>query len=180
MQYKIFFSFFSKCQEVFWNEISTSRIHSLDSLMILLWYFFKDIENLCFCKMISWWDHFAFVDIMKMMHRSFKFLMKTWMKAEQLFFVISMTCKISIFDWITANFCFFCSSSCWSIAWVSCSLILRENSSSASSLSDFIMQCSFSDMMSCKIKMSLLQFCYDYVTVIMLEYWIIISKKSLK
>jgi len=35
MQYKFFFSSLLKCQEIFWNEILTSRIHSLCSLMIL-------------------------------------------------------------------------------------------------------------------------------------------------
>ena len=155
----------------------TSRIHSLCSLMILSWYFFKNIENLRFCKTILWWLHFVIVNTMKtMMHRSFEFSMK----AERLLFVVSTTCKISIFDWIAANFCFFHSSSCWSIAWVSCSLISRESSSSASSLSDFVIWHSFSDLMSHKIKTSSFQLCYNYVTVVMLKYQIIISKKSLK
>ncbi len=180
MQYKIFFSLFSKCQEVFQNEILTSWIHSLYFLMILSWYFFKNIENLCFYKMISWWVHFIVVDTIETMRRSFKFFMKVQVKAEQLFFIVSTTCKVTIFDWIAANFCFFCSSSCWSIVQVSCSSILRENSSSAFSLSDFIMQRSFSDIVSCKIKMSLLQLCCNHVAVVMLEYHIVISKKSLK
>ena len=63
---------------------------------------------------------------------------------------------------------------------INCSLISRESSFFASSLSDFIMQHSFSDIMFCKIKMSLLQFYYDCIAVIMLEYQIIISKKNLK
>ncbi len=181
MQYKIFFSSLSKYQEVFQNEISMLQIHSLCFLMILSWYFFKSIENLRFCKTISWWLRFIIIDIMKMMmRRLFEFSVKAWMKAEWLFFVVSMTCKVSIFDWIASNFCFFCSSSYWSIACVSCSLISRENSSSASLLSDFIIWCLFSDMMFCKIETSSFQLCCNYVAVIMLEYQIIISKKSLK
>ncbi len=182
MQYKIFFSLLSKCQEIFWNEISMLMlwIHSLCSFMILSWYFFKDIESLHFCKMTSWWLHFVIVDIMKTMHRSFKFFVKTQVKTQWLFFIVSMTCKVSIFDWIAVNFCFFYSSSCWSITCVNCSLISRESSSFASSLSNFIMQRLFSDMMSCKIETSLFQLCCNYVAVVMLEYQIIISKKSLK
>ena len=181
MQYKMFFSLLSKCQKVFQNEISMLQIHSLCFFMILSWYFFKNIESFRFCKMISWWLCFVIVDTMKiMMRNSFKFSMKAWMKAEQLFFVILMTCRILIFDWIAANFCFFCSLSHWSIMQVSCSLISRENSSSAFLHSDFIMQCSFSDMMFCKIKTSSFQLCCNCITVIMLEYWIIIFKKSLK
>ncbi len=180
MQYKIFFSSLSKCQEVFQNEILTSRIHSLCSFMILSWYFFKDIESLHFCKMISWWLYFVIINTMKTMCRSFKFFMRAQVKTWWFFFVVSMICRVSISDWIAANFCFFCSSSCWSIVHVSCSSISRESSSSASSLSDFVMQHSFSDMMSCKIKTSSFQFCYDCITVIMLEYQIITSKKSLK
>ncbi len=180
MQYKIFFSSLSKCQEIFWNKISMSRIYSLCSFMILSWYFFKDIENLRFCKTILWWLHFVIVDIMKTMCKSFKFFMRTQVKASQLLFIVSMTCKVSIFDWIVVNFCFFCSSLRWSITHVSCSLISRESSFSASSLSDFIMQRSFSDMMSCEIKMSSFQLCCNCVAVIMLEYQIIIFKKSLK
>ncbi len=157
-----------------------SRIHFLCSFMILSWYFFKDIENLHFCKMTSWWFHFLIINIMKTMRKSFKFFMRAWVKVWWLFFIVSMTCRISIFDWITVNFYFFCSSSHWSIAHVSCSLISKESLSFAFSLSDFIIWCSFSDMMSCKIKISSFQFCCNYVTVIMLEYWIIISKKSLK
>ncbi len=180
MQYKIFFSSLSKCQEIFWNEILTSRIHSLCSFMILSWYFFKDIEDLRFCKMTSWWLCFIIVDTMKMMCRSFEFFMRIQVKVWWLLFVVSMTCRISISDRITASFCFFHSSSRWSIACVSCSLISRENSSSASSLSDFIMRRLFSDMMSHKIKTSSFQLCCNHVAVIMLEYQIIISKKSLK
>ena len=180
MQYKIFFSSLSKCQEVFQNEILTSRIHSLCFLMILSWYFFKSIENLRFCKMTSWWFHFIVVDIIETMHRLFKFFVKAWVKAQWLLFIVSMTCRVSIFDWIAASFCFFCSSSRWSITQVSCSLISRESSSSASLLSDFIMQRSFSDMISCKIEMSSFQLCCNHVAVVMLEYQIIISKKSLK
>ncbi len=180
MQYKIFFSSLSKSQKIFQNEISTSRIHSLCSLMILLWYFFKDIENLCFCKTISWWLRFIIINIMKTMCKSFKFFIRTQVKTWWFFFVVSMTCRVSISDWIAVSFCFFHSSSCWSIAYVSCLSISRESSFSASSLSDFVMRRSFSDMMSCKIKMSSFQFCYDCVAVIMLEYQIIISKKSLK
>jgi len=148
--------------------------------MILSWYFFKDIESLCFCKMISWWLCFVIIDTMKMMCRSFKFFVRVQMKAQWFFFVVSMICKVSISDWIAANFCFFCSSSHWSITYVSCSLISRESSSSASLLSNFIIRRSFSDMMSREIKMSLFQLCYDRVAVVMLEYQIIISKKSLK
>ncbi len=180
MQYKIFFSSLLKCQEVFWNEISMSRIHSLCSLMILSWYFFKYIENLRFCETILWWLCFVIVDIMKMMHKSFKFFVRVQVKAQWLFFVILMTCRVSISDWIIANFCFFCSLSHWSIVCVSCSLISRKSSFSASSLSDFVMQRSFSDMMSCKIETSSFQLYCNYVAVIMLEYWIIIFKKSLK
>ncbi len=184
MQYKIFFSSLSKCQEVFQNEVLTSRIHSLCFLMILSWYFFKSIESLHFCKMISWWVYFIVIDTIEMMRRSFKFFMRTqvkaWIKAERLFFVVSTTCRVSISDWIAANFCFFRSSSHWSIIQVSCSLISRENSFSASSLSNFIMQRSFSDIVSCKIETSSLQLCCDCVAVVMLEYWIIIFKKSLK
>ena len=180
MQYKIFFSSLSKYQEIFWNKISTSRIHSLCSLMILSWYFFKNIENFRFCKTISWWLHFVIINIMKMMRRSFKFFVKAQVKAWWLFFVVSMTCKVSISDQIAASFCFFCSSSRWNIARVSCSSISRENSSFASSLSDFIMQRSFSDIVSCKIETSLLQLCYNHVAIVMLEYQIIIFKKSLK
>ena len=154
MQYKIFFSSLSKCQEVFQNEILMSWIHSLCSLMILSWYFFKNIEDLHFCKIILWWFRFVIVDTMKTMHRSFKFFMKTQVKVWWLFFVVSMTNRVSIFVQITFNFCFFCSSSHWSIAHVSCLSISRESSFSASSLSDFVMQRSFSDMMSCKIEMS--------------------------
>ncbi len=176
----IFFSSFSKCQEIFWNEISTSRIHSLCSLMILSWYFFKDIENLHFCKTISWWLHFIIVDTMKTMRRLFKFFVRTWVKVWWLLFIISMICRVSISDQIAVNFCFFYSSSHWSIVYVSCSLISRESSSSASSISDFIMQRSFSDMMSHEIKMSSFQLCYNRVAVIMLKYQIITSKKSLK
>ena len=180
MQYKIFFSSLLKCQEVFQNEISMSRIHSLCSFMILSWYFFKDIKSLCFCKMISWWLRFIIVNTMKTMRRLFEFFMKAWVKTWWLFFVVLITYRVSISDQIAVNFCFFHSSSCWSITHVSCSLISRESSSSASSLSDFVMQRSFSDMMSCEIKMLSLQFCCDCVAVIMLEYWIIIFKKSLK
>ena len=180
MQYKIFFSSLSKCQEIFQNEILTSRIHSLCSLMILSWYFFKDIEDLRFCKTISWWLRFVIVDIMKTMHKSFEFFVRARVKTRRLLFVVSMTCRVSISDRIAANFCFFRSSSRWSIAYVSCSSISRKSSSSASSLSDSVMQRSFSDMMSCKIETSSFQLCYDHVAVIMLEYRIIISKKSLK
>ncbi len=180
MQYKIFFSSLSKCQEVFWNEISTSRIHSLCSFMILSWYFFKDIEDLRFCKTISWWFHFVIIDIMKTMRRSFEFFVRVWVKAWWFFFVVSMTCRVSIFDWIAASFCFFCSSSHWSIAHVSCSSISRKSSFSASSLSDSFMQRLFSDMMSCKIETLSFRFCCDCIAVVMLEYQIIISKKSLK
>ena len=148
--------------------------------MILSWYFFKDIESLRFCKMISWWLHFVIINIMKTMRRSFEFFMRAQVKAWWLFFLVSTTCRVSIFDWIAANFCFFCNSSCWSITHVSCSSVSRESSSSASSLSDFIMQRSFSDMMFHKIKTSSFQLCYDYVAVVMLEYQIIIFKKSLK
>ena len=180
MQYKIFFSSLSKCQEIFQNEILTSRIHSLCSLMILSWYFFKDIENLRFCKMISWWLHFVVIDTMKTMRRSFEFFVRARVKAWWLLFIISITCRVSISDQITANFCFFCSSSRWNIACVSCSSISRESSFFASSLSDSVMQRSFSDMMSRKIETSLFQLYCNYVTVIMLEYWIIIFKKNLK
>ncbi len=180
MQYKIFFSSLLKCQEVFQNEILMLRIHSLYSFMILSWYFFKDIENLRFCKMTSWWLCFIIINIMKTMRKSFKFFMRAWVKAWWLFFVVSMICRISIFDWIIVSFCFFCSSSYWSIAHVTCSLISKESLSFAFSLSDFIMWCSFSDMMFCKIKISSFQFCCNYVAIVMLEYWIIISKKSLK
>ncbi len=170
MQYKIFFSSLLKCQEIFWNEILTLQIHSLCSLMILSWYFFKNIENLRFCEMISWWLHFVIIDIMKTMCRLFKFFVKTQVKTWWLFFVILMTCRVLISDWITVSFCFFCSSSHWSIACVSCSSILRESSFFTSSLSNFIMQCLFSDIMSCKIETSSFQFCCNYVAVIMLEY----------
>ncbi len=180
MQYKIFFSSLSKYQEIFWNEISMSRIHSLCSLMILSWYFFKDIESLRFCKMISWWLRFVIIDTMKMMRRSFEFFVRTWVKAWWLLFIVSTTCRISISDRITVSFCFFRSLLRWSIAHVSCSSISRESSSSAFSLSDFIMRRSFFDMMSCKIETSSFQFCYDHVAVVMLEYQIITSKKSLK
>ena len=180
MQYKIFFSSLSKCQEIFWNEILTSRIHSLCSFMILSWYFFKDIESLRFCKTILWWLRIVIVDIMKTMRRSFKFFVRAQVKAQWFLFVVSTNCRVSIFDKIAANFCFFCSSSRWNIACVSCSLISRESSSSASSLSDFIMQRSFSDMISHEIETLLFQLCCNHVAVIMLEYWIIISKKSLK
>ncbi len=180
MQYKIFLSSLSKCQEIFQNEISTSRIHSLCSLMILSWYFFKDIESLRFCKMISWWLCFIIVDTMKMMCRSFKFFVRAWVKAWWLLFVVSMNCRVSIFDKIAASFYFFHSSSHWSIAHVSCSSISRESSFSASSLSDFVMRRSFSDMISHEIEMSSFQFCCDCIAVVMLEYQIIISKKSLK
>ncbi len=180
MQYKIFFSSLSKCQEIFQNEISTLRIHSLCSLMILSWYFFKDIENLRFCKMISWWLRFIIVKIMKTMRRSFKFFVRAQVKTWWLFFVVSTTCKVSISDRIAASFCFFRSSSRWSIAHVSCSSISRESSSSASSLSDSVMRHSFSDMMSRKIETLSFQLCYDRVAVVMLEYQIITSKKSLK
>jgi len=158
-----------------------SRIHSLCSFMILSWYFFKSIESLHFCKTILWWLHFVIIDTMKTtMRKSFKFSVKAQIKVEWLFFVILMTCRVSIFDWIAANFCFFCSLSRWNIAYVSCSLISRENLSFASLLSDFIMQCLFSDMMSCKIETLLFQLCCNHVAVIMLEYQIIIFKKSLK
>ena len=180
MQYKIFFSSLLKCQKIFQNEVLTSRIHSLCFFMILSWYFFKNIENLCFCETTLWWFHFIVVNTMKTMCRSFKFFMRAWVKAQWLFFIVSMNCRVSIFNRIAANFCFFCSLSCWSIAHVSCSSISRESSFFASSLSDFIMQHSFSDMMSCKIKTLSFQLCYNYVAVIMLEYQIIISKKSLK
>ncbi len=184
MKYKIFFSSLSKCQEVFQNEILMSRIHSLCFLMILSWYFFKSIESLRFCETISWWVHFVVIDTIKTMHRLFKFFMrvqvKAWMKVEWFLFVVSMTCRVSISDWIAASFCFFRSSLRWSIMQVSCSSISRESSSSASSLSDFIMQRLFSDIVSCKIKTLLLQLCCDRVAVIMLEYQIIIFKKSLK
>ncbi len=180
MQYKIFFSSLLKCQELFWNRILTSRIHSLCSFMILSWYFFKDIENLHFYKTILWWLRFVIIDTMKTMRRSFKFFVKAWVKAWWLFFVVSMTCKVLIFDWITVNFCFFCSSLRWSIACVSCLSILRKSLFFASSLSDFIMQRLFSDMMSHEIKTSSFQFCCDCITVVMLEYQIIIFKKSLK
>ncbi len=139
MQYKIFFSSLSKYQKIFWNEISMSWIHSLCSFMILSWYFFKDIESLRFCKMISWWLYFIIINIMKTMNRSFEFFMRAWVKIWWLFFIVLMTCKVLIFDWIVASFCFFCSSLHWSITHVSCSSISRENSSSASLLSDFIM-----------------------------------------
>ncbi len=180
MQYKIFFSSLSKCQEIFQNKISMSRIHSLCSLMILSWYFFKDIEDLRFCETISWWLRFVIVDTMKTMRRSFKFFVRTQVKAWWLFFIVSTTCRVSISDWIAASFCFFRSSSHWSIAHVSCSLISRESSFFASSLSDSVIRRSFSDMMSCKIETSSFQLCYDHVAVIMLEYQIIIFKKSLK
>ncbi len=49
-----------------------------------------------------------------------------------------------------------------------------------SSLSDFIMQYLFSNIMFYKIKISLLQLCYDHTVIIMLEYQIITFKKSLK
>ncbi len=42
------------------------------------------------------------------------------------------------------------------------------------------MQRSFSDMMFCEIETLLFQLCYDHIAVVMLEYQIIISKKSLK
>ena len=177
MQYKIFFSSLSKYQEIFWNEISTSRIHSLCFLMILSWYFFKNIESLCFCKMTSWWLYFIIIDIMKTMRRSFEFFVRAWVKAWWLLFVVSMTCRVLIFDWIAANFCFFRSSSHWSITHVSCSLISRESLFSAFSLSDLIMRRSFSDMMSREIKTSSFQLCCNHVAVIMLEYQIIIFKK---
>ncbi len=180
MQYKIFFSSLLKCQEIFQNKILTSRIHFLCSLMILSWYFFKDIESLRFCKTILWWLCFIIVDTMKMMRRSFEFFMRTRVKIQRLFFIVSTIYRVLISDRIAASFCFFRSSSRWSIAHVSCSLILRESSSSAFSLSDFIMQRSFSDMMSCKIETSSFQFCCNRVAVVMLEYQIIISKKSLK
>ncbi len=138
--------------------------------MILSWYFFKDIESLRFCKTISWRLCFIFVDIMKMMHKSFKFSMKIQIKVEWLFFVISTTCRVLIFDWIAVNFCFFCSSSCWSITWISCSLISRESLFSASLLSYFIIWCLFSDIMSCKIKTSSLQLCCNHIAIVMLEY----------
>ena len=170
MQYKIFFSSLSKCQEIFQNEISMSRIHSLCSFMILSWYFFKDIESLCFCKTTSWWLRFVIIDTIKMMRKSFKFFVRIWVKAQQLLFIVSMTYRISISDWIVANFCFFRSSLHWSIACVSCSSISRESSFSAFSLSDSVMQRSFSDMMSHKIKMSSFQLCCNCVAVIMLEY----------
>ncbi len=149
-------------------------------LMILSWYFFKDIENLRFCKTISWWLCFIIIDTMKTMHKSFKFFMRIQVKAWWLFFIVSTNCKVSIFDRIAANFCFFCSSLCWSIAHVSCSLISRENSSFASSLSDFVMQRSFSDMISHKIETLSFRLCCNRVAVVMLEYQIITSKKSLK
>ena len=180
MQYKIFFSSLSKCQKIFWNEILMSRIHSLCSFMILSWYFFKDIESLRFCKTTSWWLCFVIIDTMKMMHRSFEFFVRIQVKAWQLLFIVSMTCRISIADQIAVSFCFFCSSLHWSIACVSCSSISRENSFSASSLFDSVMRRLFSDMMSHKIKMSSFQLCCNYVAVVMLEYQIIISKKSFK
>ncbi len=180
MQYKIFFSSLLKCQEVFWNEILTSWIYFLCSLMILSWYFFKSIESLRFCKMTSWWLHFVVVNTIETMRRLFKFFMRAQVKAQWLLFVVSTTCRVSISDQITVSFCFFCSLLHWSIAWVSCSSISRESSSSASSLSDFIMQHSFSDMMFCKIETLSFQFYCNCVAIIMLEYWIIISKKSLK
>ncbi len=180
MQYKIFFLLLSKCQEIFQNEILTSRIYSLCSLIILSWYFFKDIENLRFCEMISWWLHFVIIDIMKTMRRSFKFFARTWVKAWWFLFVVSMIYRVSISDWIAVNFCFFRNSSCWSIAHVSCSSISRESLFSASSLSDSVMQRSFSDMMFCKIETSSFQLCCDRVAVIMLEYQIITFKKNLK
>ncbi len=156
------------------------RIHSLCSFMILSWYFFKDIENLHFCEMILWWLCFVIIDIMKMMHKSFKFFMKAWVKAWWLFFVISMTCRVLISDQIAANFYFFCSSSHWSIVHINCSLISRKSSFFAFSLSYFIIWCSFSDIMFCKIKTLSLQLCYNHITVVMLEYQIIIFKKNLK
>ncbi len=180
MQYKIFFSSLSKYQEIFQKKISTLQIHSLCFLMILSWYFFKDIESLCFCKTTLWWLHFIIINIMKTMRRSFEFFVRAWVKAWWLLFIVSMTCRVSIFDWIAAKFCFFRSSSHWSITHVSCSLISRESSFSAFLLSDLIMWRSFSDMMSHEIKTSLFQLCYNYVAVIMLEYQIIIFKKSLK
>ncbi len=130
--------------------------------------------------MISWRLCFIFVDIMKMMYKSFKFFVKAQVKAQWLLFIVSTTFKVLIFDQIIVSFCFFCSSLHQSIAWVSCSLISRENLSFASLFSDFIMWCSFSNMMFCKIEISLLWFCYDHVAVVMLEYQIIIFKKSLK
>ena len=130
--------------------------------------------------MILWWLRFIIIDTMKTMHKLLKFFVKTQVKAWWLFFVVSTTCRVSIFDQIAASFCFFHSSSCWSIAHVSCSSISRKNSFSASSLSDFIMQRSFSDMMFCKIKTSSFQLCCNYVAIVMLEYQIIIFKKSLK
>ncbi len=148
--------------------------------MILSWYFFKDIESLRFCKTILWWLHFVIIDTMKTMCRSFEFFMRAQVKTSRLFFVVSTTCRVSIFDWIAASFCFFRSLLRWNIAHVSCSLISRESSFFASSLSDSIMWRLFSDMMFCKIEMLLFQLCYDCVAVVMLEYQIIISKKSLK
>ncbi len=180
MQYKIFFSSLSKYQKVFWNEILTSWIHSLCSFMILSWYFFKNIESLRFCKIISWWLCFIMINTMKMMCKSFEFFMKIQVKVQWLLFIVLMTCRVSIFNWIAVRFYFFCSSSCWSIAYVSCSSISRKSSSSASSLSDFIMWCLFSDMISCKIKMLLFWFCCNHVVVVMLEYQIVTFKKSLK
>ncbi len=155
MQYKIFFSSLSKYQKIFQNEILMSRIHFLDFFMILSWYFFKNIESLHFCKMTSWWFRFVIINTMKMMRKSFQFFVKVQVKTQWLFFIVSMTCRISISDQIAVNFCFFCNSSCWSIAHVSCSLISRESSSSASLLSDFFMWRLFSDMMFHEIKMSL-------------------------
>jgi len=127
-----------------------------------------------------WWLHFVIIDIMKTMCRSFEFFVGAWVKTWWLFFVVSTTCRVSISDRIAASFCFFRSSSRWSITHISCSSISRESSSSASSLSDSVMRRSFSDMMSRKIETSSFQFCCDHVAVIMLEYQIIISKKSLK
>jgi len=175
----------------YFREFCSLNTHSIKFLIsqsnqchknvwIYYYYFFKNIKSLHFCKMILWWLCFIIVDIMKMMHKSFKFFMKVQVKAWWFFFIVSMNCRVLIFNKIAVNFCFFCSLSCWRITYVSCSLISRESSFSAFSLSDFIMQRSFSDIIFHKIETSLFQLCYDYVAVIMLEHQIIISKKSLK
>jgi hypothetical protein len=181
MQYRIFSSSFSKCHEVFQKEISTSFIHSLCSFMILSWYFFRNIESLYLYKSISWWIHFILIDIMKATKcRSFWFTVNSWVIVRQLFFVVSMTCRIFIFKWITANFCFFHSSSHWRIALVNCSLRSRKSLSFASSFLNFKLRCLFSVMISCNVEASSFQLCCDRVSVLMLEYQIIIFKKSLK
>jgi len=155
MQYRIFSSLFSKCYEVFQKKILMFLIHSLCFLIILSWYFFKDIESLCLYKSISWWIHLTLVNTMKAMkHKSFEFTMNSWIIVKQLFFVISMTCRIFIFEWITANFCFFCNSLHWRITLINCSLKSRENSSFVSLFLNFKLQCSFSVMIFCNVKAS--------------------------